>query len=226
MKATIDKLLELVQNLATKESTPQPQRSTEWPELGLPKGYTPPKEESDLIQAPVIIPVANGDPTPQGLSTGQGESSQPRHANNGVGGYVPKQSTTVKAHPDIEPAQMYQAFEERLKAVEGFSVYGVDAMDMCLVPDVVIPPKFKVPDFEKYKGIHCPRNHLRMFCRKMAGYAANEKLMIHAFQDSLSGASLDWYIQLERAQIQTWKDLADAFLKQYKYNLDMAPNRM
>ncbi|MCI23836.1 hypothetical protein A2U01_0045018 [Trifolium medium] len=121
---------------------------------------------------------------------------------------------------------MYRALEERLKAVEGFSAYGVDAMDMCLVPDVVIPPKFKVPDFEKYKGIHCPRNHLRMFCRKMAGYAANEKLMIHVFQDSLSGASLDWYMKLERTQIQTWKDLADAFLKQYKYNLDMAPNRM
>ncbi|MCI55253.1 gag-pol polyprotein, partial [Trifolium medium] len=50
--------------------------------------------------------------------------------------------------------------------------------------------------------------------------------MIHVFQDNLSGASLDWYMQLERTQIQTWKDLADAFLKQYKYNLDIAPNRM
>ena len=65
-----------------------------------------------------------------------------------------------------------------------------------------------------------------MFCRKMAAYATDEKLMIHVFQDSLSGASLDWYMQLERAQIQTWKDLADAFMKQYRYNLDMAPNRM
>ncbi|MCI65045.1 hypothetical protein A2U01_0086303, partial [Trifolium medium] len=78
---------------------------------------------------------------------------------------------------------MYRALEERLKVVEGYSVYGVDALDMYLVPDVVIPLKFKAPDFEKYKGVHCPRNHLRMFCRKMAGYAANEKLMIHVFQD-------------------------------------------
>jgi hypothetical protein len=99
-------------------------------------------------------------------------------------------------------------------------------MDMCLVPDMVVPPKFKAPDFEKYKGNQCPRNHLKMLCRKMAAYTANEKLMIHVFQDSLSGASLEWYIQLKRAQVQTWKDLVDAFLKQYKYNLDMAPNRM
>ncbi|MCI10464.1 gag-protease polyprotein, partial [Trifolium medium] len=49
----------------------------------------------------------------------------------------------------------------------------------------------------------------------MAAHATNEKLMIHVFQDSLSRASLDWYMQLERAQIQTWKDLVDAFLTQY-----------
>ncbi|MCI24356.1 gag-protease polyprotein, partial [Trifolium medium] len=104
---------------------------------------------------------------------------------------MPYQAAPVSSHQDVESAQMYRALEERLKVVEGFSVYGVDALDMCLVSDVVIPPKFKVSDFEKYKGIHFPRNHLRMFCRKMAAYSTNEKLMIHVFQDSLSGASLD-----------------------------------
>ncbi|MCI55494.1 gag-protease polyprotein, partial [Trifolium medium] len=64
------------------------------------------------------------------------------------------------------------------------------------------------------------------FCRKMAAHATDEKLMIHVFQDNLSGASLDWYMQLERTHIQTWKDLVYAFMKQYKYNLDMAPNRI
>ena len=28
---------------------------------------------------------------------------------------------------------------------------------LCLVPDVVIPPKFKVLNFDKYKGTTCPR---------------------------------------------------------------------
>ena len=31
-------------------------------------------------------------------------------------------------------------------------------------------------------------------------------------------------MQLEKVHNQTWEDLANAFLKQYKYNLDMAPN--
>nr|KYP36349.1 hypothetical protein KK1_042536 [Cajanus cajan] len=32
-------------------------------------------------------------------------------------------------------------------------------------------------------------------------------------------------MNLERGRIHTWKDLAEAFLKQYKYNMDMAPDR-
>lgn len=65
-----------------------------------------------------------------------------------------------------------------------------------------------------------------MFVIKMVTYAANEKLMMHSFQDNLSGASLDWHMQLERAHIKTWEDLANAFLRKYTYKLDMAPNCM
>ena len=49
----------------------------------------------------------------------------------------------------------------------------------CLVPNIVIPPKFKVPDFDKYKGATCPKNHLKMYCRKMGAYTKDEKLLMH-----------------------------------------------
>jgi len=65
-----------------------------------------------------------------------------------------------------------------------------------------------------------------MYCRKMAAYAHNEKLLIHCFQDSLGGVALNWYMHLEPTRIASWKDLVDAFLNQYKYNMDMAPDRM
>lgn len=58
----------------------------------------------------------------------------------------------------------------------------------------------------------------------MAAYADNDKLMIHSFQDSLSGDSLEWYVQLERSHVHTWRNLVEAFLKHYQYNMDMAPN--
>lgn len=91
---------------------------------------------------------------------------------------------------------------------------------------MVVTPKFNAPEFERYKGVSCPMSHLRMFVRKMDVYDANEKLMMHCFQDSPSGASLDWYMKLEKTHVKTWDDLFNAFLKQYKYNLDMAPNHM
>ena len=59
----------------------------------------------------------------------------------------------------------------------------------------------------------------------MFAYTKNDKLLIHCFQDSLSGASLKWYMGLEKGRIQCFQDLVDAFIKQYKYNLDMAPDR-
>ena len=98
-------------------------------------------------------------------------------------------------------------------------------MDLCLIPGVVLPPKFKVPDFDKYRGVTCPKSHLTMYCRKMAAHSHDDKLLIHYFQESLAGASLNWYMQLEPSHIHCWKDLADAFLRQYQYNTDMAPDR-
>jgi len=65
-----------------------------------------------------------------------------------------------------------------------------------------------------------------MYCRKMAAHAHDEKLLMHFFQDSLAGITLNWYINLQPVRIRSWKDLVDVFIKQYKYNIDMAPARM
>ncbi|XP_050909152.1 uncharacterized protein LOC127122923 [Lathyrus oleraceus] len=129
------------------------------------------------------------------------------------------------APPVVDPTKLenYQLLDDRIRAIEGFSSFGIDARDLCLVPNVVLPQKFKVPDLPKYKGLSCPRSHLTMYCRKMALHIDNDNLLIHCFQDSLTGASLDWYMSLERLKIRPWRDLSEAFLKQYKYNLDMAP---
>jgi len=57
-----------------------------------------------------------------------------------------------KGNPD-ENGKLLSMLDERLKMVEGFSYH--KAMNACkatLVPGLVIPPKFKVPEFEKYNG--------------------------------------------------------------------------
>ncbi|XP_050877389.1 uncharacterized protein LOC127081150 [Lathyrus oleraceus] len=106
-----------------------------------------------------------------------------------------------------------RALEKKIKAIEGNKIFGASAINMCLVSNLVIPAKFKTPDFEKYKGQTCPRSHLVMYFRKMDAHTENDKLLVHCFQDSLSGASMRWYMSLEQGRIQSWEDLADAFLQ-------------
>lgn len=43
-----------------------------------------------------------------------------------------------------------------MKAIKDSGSFGLDVADMCLVLGVKIPSNFKVPDFEKYKGVNCP----------------------------------------------------------------------
>ena len=51
-----------------------------------------------------------------------------------------------------------------MRAIEGGGDYAfADMAELCLVPNIVIPLKFKVLDFDKYKGTTCPKNHLRMY---------------------------------------------------------------
>ena len=119
----------------------------------------------------------------------------------------------------------YRLLEERLKAVEGQKLSGLDLSDLGLAPRVRLPPKFKVPVFDKYNGATCPKTHITAYFRKMAVYTEDERLLMHFFQESLTGASLEWYMHLERGHIRTWRDLVNAFLLQYQFNIDMAPNR-
>ena len=64
--------------------------------------------------------------------------------------------------------EKFDYIEERLRVIKGVRNYAfADMPEMCLVTDMVILPKFKVPDFNKYKGTTCPKNHLKMYYRKM-----------------------------------------------------------
>ena len=93
-----------------------------------------------------------------------------------------------------EAQRKLELIEERLRMVEGSDAYSlVDASKMSLVPDLVLPPKFKVPAFDKYDGTKCPSAHLYMYYRKMTGHTSNDKLLIHCFQDSLTRSVTRWY---------------------------------
>ena len=90
----------------------------------------------------------------------------------------------------------------------------------------MVIPKFKVSDFDKYKGTTCPKNHLKMYCQKMGEYAKDEELLIHSFQESLTGVAVTWYTNLKPSRVHSWKDQMVSFVGQYQYDSDMEPDRM
>ncbi|MCI68136.1 gag-protease polyprotein, partial [Trifolium medium] len=61
---------------------------------------------------------------------------------------IPKVTFVV---PQLEETQQkFKAIEDCLNMMERSGDH-IDLANMCLVPDLVFPPKFKILDFEKYK---------------------------------------------------------------------------
>ncbi|RDX85303.1 hypothetical protein CR513_33523, partial [Mucuna pruriens] len=89
----------------------------------------------------------------------------------------------------------------------GGNRYGLEVVDLCLIPDVGVLTNFKTPKFDKYKGVSAPK--FTWLC----------------IVDNLTRVGLNWYVSLERGHIKMWRVLVEAFLKQYKCNEDMAPDR-
>ena len=159
-------------------------------------------------------PAFSGMPQPNAMGAPQHRPLQPLHFSVG------------RLPPAMEEREKLDLLEERLRAIEGISENSFANMaELCLLPDIVIPPKFKVSDFNKYKGTTYPKNHLKMYCRKMGAYSRDEKLLMHFFQESLAGATVTWYTNLEASRISSWKDFMDTFIRQYQYNIAMAFDR-
>ncbi|RDX76833.1 hypothetical protein CR513_43128, partial [Mucuna pruriens] len=115
---------------------------------------------------------------------------------------------------DSQREEKLNLLEEHLRIIEGTNSHDLDVVDLCSIPDITLLTNFKTPKLEKYKGSSCPREDDILHS---PGQDSNALL-----QDSLTGTALSWYVGLERGCVKTWRDLAEAFLRQYKYNEDMA----
>jgi hypothetical protein len=123
------------------------------------------------------------------------------------------ESHKAKSYDSIDQDKM-EALEAKIRIIEEVDLYDpVQAAEMCLVSNVVVPKKFHVPELIKYSGTQCPMTHLKSYYNKMAEVVYDEKLLMHFFQDSLSRITLRWYMRLDNTKIRRWKDLVDVFIK-------------
>jgi len=163
--------------------------------------------KATLIAQPEDMHVTHFDPQNLGANRVSSEFQQPMHFQPA---YPARVSSTIDSiEKEYQKGKVVKeddlnkfiALEQRMRAFEGIHLYDpIKAVEMCLVPNVVIPKNFRVPEFVKYTGTQCPITHLKAYCNKMAEVVEDEKLLIHFFQDSLSGTALTWYMQLEQYQ--------------------------
>lgn len=64
----------------------------------------------------------------------------------------------------------YRMLEERLKAVGGQVVLGMDVNNLELVPEVRVQPKFKVHILDKYNITTYPKTYVKAYYYKMYVY--------------------------------------------------------
>lgn len=98
-------------------------------------------------------------------------------------------SSKIRYSKDIEYEKI-TALEARVRAIKGVDLYDpVQAVTICLVPNMVVLKKFRVPKFIKYTKMYCPSTHLKSYYNKMVAIIHDEKLLIHFFQDNLNRAA-------------------------------------
>ncbi|XP_050889649.1 uncharacterized protein LOC127094936 [Lathyrus oleraceus] len=114
--------------------------------------------------------------------------------------FVPQPAKSAVGDLPDPAVDRLHALEEKFKSFEVHTTPGLDVVDMCLVPGLVIPQKFKAPDFDKYKGISCPRTHLRAYCRKMAAHITPNRTQLQDMTQR-NNESLKEYAQ-------RWRELA------------------
>ncbi|XP_070025208.1 uncharacterized protein [Nicotiana sylvestris] len=90
-----------------------------------------------------------------------------------------------------EMTQRVKSLEQQLKNMQGLAGQkSIVVKDLCVFPDVHLPPGFKTPKFE-----------------------------------NLTGVASEWFLDQEISRWYVWDDMAQAFVKQFQYNIDIAPDR-
>ena len=122
--------------------------------------------------------------------------------------------------------QRMKSLEQQLKNIQGLAgKKSVAFKDLCIFPDVRLPLGFKIPKFEKYDGHSDPIAHLKRYCNQLRGAGRNEELLMAYFGESLTGVASEWFIDQDTSHWHVWDDMARAFVRQFQYNIDIAPDR-
>ncbi|XP_077211881.1 uncharacterized protein LOC143847087 [Tasmannia lanceolata] len=81
--------------------------------------------------------------------------------------------------------------------------------DFMVYPGVTLPPRFKVPDMDKYDGRGCPRSHLMSVLPLLQQHGLSPEQVALLFPRSLVGTAKKWFLSLKSEEIQTLENIAN-----------------
>ena len=87
----------------------------------------------------------------------------------------------------------------------------MDYNSLSLFPNARLPPKFKMPTLDKFDETGGPMSHLKMYMRTMQPLGVIEEVLAQMFQNTLIGAALRWFLNLDDARARSWEDNAKSF---------------
>ncbi|XP_077242547.1 uncharacterized protein LOC143883067 [Tasmannia lanceolata] len=82
-------------------------------------------------------------------------------------------------------------------------------------PIVTLPPKFKAPDYDRYDGTGCPRNHVRWFITLSQQHGLSREQMAQLFPMSLIGIAKKWFLRLKLEETRSLDDISSLFVEQF-----------
>ncbi|XP_070029422.1 uncharacterized protein [Nicotiana sylvestris] len=136
------------------------------------------------------------------------------------------QEKTTKTPKQEDIAKNMRSMEQSLKNIQGLSGQkSVSYVDLCMFPHVHLPLGFKTPKFENYDRRGDPIAHLKKYCNQLRGAGGKEELLMAYFGESLIGIASEWYMDQDIYRWHIWDDLARDFVRQFQYNIDIAPDR-
>ena len=101
----------------------------------------------------------------------------------------------------------------------------MDYQSLFLFPNIRLPSKFKMPVLNKFDGTDFPKSHLKMYIRAMQPLGATKEMLAQMFQNTLIGATLRWFLNMEDNRARNWEDICREFHNCYKYNIEVDVTR-
>ena len=68
-----------------------------------------------------------------------------------------------------------------------------------------------MPTLDKFDGTGCPKSHLKMYMRAIQLLGATKELLAQMFQNTLTGATFKWFLNLDDARARNWEDIYHEF---------------